>query len=72
MEEKLYIGVKLIRGIPMDEYTFLSTIRHQDVSNRETREGYKVTYPDGYVSWSPRDVFINTYREVTTSERELF
>lgn len=73
MEEvELYIGVKLIKGVPMDECTFLSTIKKQDLYSRETREGYKVIYPDGYISWSPKNVFENTYRQVTASEREFF
>ena len=73
MEElKLYIGAKLIKAVEMDECSFLSTVRNQDVSNQETRPGYKVVYPDGYVSWSPRFTFENAYREVTTSEKKLF
>jgi len=70
--EKLYIGSKLIKACPMDECTFLKDFKNKDVSNKETRPGYKVVYPDGYVSWSPKDVFETAYREVTMSERELF
>ena len=71
-EEKLYVGTKLIRGSPMDECFFLGVIKNEDISNRETRPGYKVTYPDGYISWSPKETFENAYREVTVSERALF
>ena len=71
-ELRLYIGTKVIRAIAMDECTFLKTVKGEDVSNRETRRGYKVVYPDGYVSWSPRMTFEDAYREVTASERELF
>lgn len=71
-EDKLYVGTKLIKACPMDECTFLADFKREDVSNRETRSGYKVVYPDGYVSWSPKDVFETAYREVTDSERELF
>ena len=71
VEEILYIGSKLILGSPMDECSFLRDIKHQDVTNRETRPGYKVTYPDGYVSWSPKDVFEGSYRKVTQSEKAL-
>ena len=53
-EEKLYIGSKLIRGTPMDEHAFLIQIKKEDVeTNRPNRFGYKVTYPDEYISWSP-------------------
>ncbi len=71
-KEKLYIGSKLIRASKMDECTFLRTRIGEDVSKRETREGYRVIYPDGYVSWSPKEVFETAYREVTESERKLF
>lgn len=70
--EKLYIGAKLIRAEPMDECSFLEVFKNEDTKNRETRSGYKVTYPDGYVSWSPTEVFEIAYREVTSSEKELF
>jgi len=70
-EEKLYIGAKLITAYPMDECTFLKNFKKQTVTNRETRPGYKVTYPDGYVSWSPKETFETAYREVTPSEKAL-
>ena len=68
---KLYIGTKLIRAFFRDECSFLSAIKGEDVTNRETREGYQVTYPDGYVSWSPKKTFESAYREVTDAERDL-
>lgn len=70
-EEKLYIGSKLITASPLDECTFLKDFKGQDVTNRETRPGYRVTYPDGYVSWSPKETFENAYREVTEGEKAL-
>ena len=71
-EVKLYIGSKLILAYPLDECSFLKDIKGEDVGNRETRAGYFVQYPDGYKSWSPKEVFENAYREVTDSERRLF
>ena len=70
-EEKLYIGAKLILGIPMDHATFRRTVKGETLIE-ENQPGYKVTYPDGYVSWSPQSVFETAYREVTAGERELF
>jgi hypothetical protein len=55
----------------MDECTFLKEVKGEDVTNRETRPGYRVTYPDGYVSWSPREVFETAYRRVEASEAAL-
>ena len=69
--ERLYIGSKLILASEMDEATFYRVVKKQDYNN-ETRPGYKVTYPDGYVSWSPKDVFETAYREVTLREKALF
>jgi hypothetical protein len=71
-EVKLYIGSKLIKAHPMDETSFLNEHREKTISkDAPTREGYVVFYPDGYVSWSPKDAFETAYREVTDGERDL-
>lgn len=44
---KNYIGVKIVKADPQE---------------KDGRPGYKVVYPDGYVSWSPKDVFEKAYR----------
>jgi len=56
MEElKTYIGTKIIKAAPMpcpeDLY-----------GHKEGDPGYLVKYPDGYQSWSPKDVFEEAYR----------
>ena len=38
---------------------------------REPKEGYKIMYPDGYTSWSPKVVFENAYRLISDSEISL-
>lgn len=53
---KAYIGAKIIIAAPMD---------------RDGKPGYRVGYPDGYESWSPKDTFELAYREVTEAEKEL-
>ncbi len=70
-EEKLYVGCKIIGAYPLSECNFLRLEKGEDVSNRDDRHGYVVKYPDGYVSWSPKAVFENAYREVTASEKSL-
>lgn len=46
---KQYIGTKIIHAEPME---------------KNGRDGYKVVYaPDGYESWSPKDVFEEAYRQ---------
>lgn len=44
---KKYIGVKIIDAWAQE---------------KEGKEGYAVKYPDGYISWSPKDVFEEAYR----------
>lgn len=41
-----YIGVKMVQAEEME---------------RDDRPGYRVVYPDGYESWSPKDVFEKAY-----------
>ena len=50
---KQYIGTKLIEADPAERYG---------------QEGYKVLYPDGYESWSPKDVFEKAYLPLTINE----
>lgn len=70
-EGKLYIGTKIIAAIPMDECSFLKLVKGHDVEGRETQPGYKVTYPDDYVSWTPKEVFEIAYREISEGEIAL-
>lgn len=66
-----FIGAKIIRAEEMDECTFLEKFKKVDAGGRETRPGYHVRYPDGYDSWSPKDVFETTYRKIADEELEL-
>jgi len=68
---KTYVGSKIIQAEPMDEVSFLTERGTPMVENQETRPGYKVVYPDGYVSWSPADAFETAYREITPSEKAM-
>lgn len=69
---KTYIGTKIIKAEPMDECLFkMNMDPTQDLSKQETREGYKVIYSDGYISWSPKKQFEEAYREVSNQEKEL-
>ncbi|NJO00411.1 MAG: hypothetical protein HC880_00850 [Bacteroidia bacterium] len=72
---KSYIGAKIIKAEPMDRHDFLR--EQAELNNRpwgtdqENAPGYKVQYEDGYVSWSPKEVFERCYREITEKERYL-
>jgi len=62
------IGTKVILAEPMDECTFLSTVKGQDVTNRETRPGYLVVYPNpggDYKTWFPKEVIDEAYSPVS-------
>lgn len=49
-----YIGTKLIEAIP---------------AQKDGEDGYKVVYPDGYISWSPADVFERAYLPLSINTR---
>jgi len=66
--EKIYIGTKMIAAEPMDEGKWALL---KGYVQKEDRPGYRVRYEDGYVSWSPKEVFERCYREVTKAEAEL-
>ena len=59
---KNYIGVKLIKAEPMTDVEFESKKKGWPISFvRKPKPGYKVVYPDGYESWSPKEVFEKAY-----------
>ena len=67
-----YIGTKMVKAEPAYRYWMEDgekvIVAHdedkpQKIVDAVSREdGYKVVYPDGYVSWSPKDVFEMAYR----------
>ncbi len=72
---KSYIGTKVVLARPMSEDEFLETVKgktKEEIRMRETQgDGYEVTYEDGYVSWSPKEVFERCYREISGKEEQL-
>lgn len=46
---KKYIGFKMLEA---------------ELQLKNNQDGYKVIYPDGYESWSPKEVFEKSYMEV--------
>lgn len=59
-----YIGVKIIKAEPAVRIGSINYLMTEAIprSMEKHEEGYRVTYPDGYVSWSPKDVFEEAYR----------
>lgn len=62
---KKYVGVKLVEAEPMTRGEFFNS-QGKDSSFLDAphQEGYMVVYPDGYKSWSPKEVFENAYFQV--------
>lgn len=66
-DQGYYLGVKLIKARKAWRingsaivYDMNRMVQHDDVVN----EGYEVEYPDGYKSFSPKDVFEKAYYQI--------
>lgn len=53
---KKYIGTKIITAFPQE---------------KEGKPGYGVIYADGYTSWSPKEVFEESYRAIEREGQSL-
>lgn len=67
---KKYIGVKQISAKPMtmgEAYENGLLQKNRTITeNEKTLDGYYVEYDNGYVSWSPKDVFEKAYNVAET------
>lgn len=61
-EEVKYLGVKIVSAVPMTKHA-VADLKGAPCSEPD-EDGYKVTYGDGYTSWSPRKAFEDAYRPV--------
>ena len=60
---KQYIGTKVIQAEPAYRVDGKVFVKANIVPyGYKIEDGYKVVYPDGYESWSPKDVFEASYR----------
>lgn len=55
---KTYIGTKIIMAAPCKAWKEMG-------KHAVGEDGYRVEYPDGYISWSPKDAFEKAYHELT-------
>lgn len=68
---KQYIGSKIVKAWPAWRCTFLGSkvmyvcLDEVVPTGCKAEEGYRVEYEDGYLSWSPKEVFEAAYRETT-------
>lgn len=73
---KKYLGKKEVMASPMsmgeayDRGLLQSGFKFLRVD--KDREGYLVKYDNGYQSWSPKDVFDNSYKVIDTSLDRLY
>jgi len=59
-----YIGVKIIEAEPKTNVeVHTEKIKATKIISGE-KEGYRVVYPDGYISWSPKEAFDEAYRPI--------
>lgn len=74
---KNYIGVKIVKAMPgtMAEAQAMKSGCPVEVqrkifqqSGTKDQEWYIVKYPDGYISWSPKEVFEEAYRELVCTD----
>ena len=63
---KKFIGIKMIEAEPMTASEAFAKGYWVGPSNEE--EGYHVHYPDGYDSWSPKDIFEKAYFGIEKSD----
>lgn len=62
-----YLGVKIIKAEPCSQDQYAGAKNKGDLSKQSggvDKDGYKVVYEDGYISWSPKEVFDKAYRRL--------
>lgn len=66
-----YIGVKVIEAEPAIRKGGKVYLPNDPIPKTmdTVEQGYKVTYPDGYESWSPKDVFELAYMKIIPNPR---
>lgn len=73
---KKYLGKKEVMASPMnmgeayDRGLLQSNLKSSRVD--KDKEGYLVKYDNGYQSWSPKDVFDNSYKVIDTPLDRLY
>jgi hypothetical protein len=65
------IGIKMVEPQPMTAKE--ANDKGYKIGNHSfEEEGYEVTYPDGYKSWTPKDVADNAYFPLSENNIGLF
>ena len=63
---KTYIGTKIVQAEPVLrlDHERVCDIHDNIPVEAVAERGYRVIYPDGYESWSPKEVFEEAYRPI--------
>lgn len=60
-----YIGVKLVEAVKMSRGDYNEYRKWPEIQcDTQYDDGYMIKYRDGYISWSPKEVFENSYLQV--------
>ena len=65
-----FIGVKMVEAVPMAAYQAVNMGYKVNTDDGDVK-GYEVTYPDGYKSWCPADVFEASYYQIQDSNGDI-
>ena len=65
-----FIGVKMVEAVPMTASEAINK-GYRIGNSIPDAIGYEVTYPDGYKSWCPADVFERSYYPIQDSNGEM-
>ena len=68
---KTYIGTKILLAECLTEKEFFDRSGTPYDKRTYDRSGYLIVYPDGYESWSPKEVFEAAYRLVSDDEKTI-
>ncbi len=70
-EYDVYIGCKVIEAKRMSKREFAVAHNREHVKKEDNASGYCVKYPDGYISWSPKETFERAYRVMSPEEKRI-
>lgn len=65
-----YIGIKMVEAYPM-RVSMAVTNGYKIGNSHPDDMGYVITYPDGYKSWCPADVFEKSYYHIQDENGDM-
>ena len=65
-----FIGVKMVEAVSMAAYQAVNMGYKVNTDDGDAK-GYEITYPDGYKSWCPADVFEASYYQIQDNNGDI-